>query len=152
MAAADMVLTYDAGSQYGAGINIFGPKASALAAGPAFATDLDGYASILLEVTAPKGLQLNIVLAEAGAAPPSTARFDTSAGDDGEAFLSVPMYGDGSRSIHRLPIGGLIKQQFFGNQRGASRIDMQAVRNIGIQVSGEPRAGEVTVHRLELVR
>lgn len=151
-APGELILTYDAGTQYGAGINIFGPLASKLDRGPEFATDLDGYATIVLDATAPKGLQLNIVLAEAGAAPPSTPRFDTSAGDDGEGYVSLPLVGEGTRHTYRVPIAGLFKQKFFGNQSGAQRIDMQAVRNLGIQVSGSPRTGRVVVHGFRLER
>ena len=147
-----IVLKYDAGSQYGAGINLFGPKASALGRGPAFATDLDGYSTIVLEAVVPKGLQVNIVLAEAGAAPPSTPKFDTSAGDDAEAYVSIPVFGTGAVETYRLPIAGLLKQPFFGSQTGGFRIDMQAVRNLGIQVSGEPRRGEVQVRAFRLER
>lgn len=148
----ELILTYDAGTQYGAGINIFGPLASKLDRGPQFATDLDGYATIVLDATAPKGLQLNIVVAEAGAAPPSTPKFDTSAGDDGEGYVSLPLVGEGTRHTYRLPIAGLFKQKFFGNQSGAQRIDMQAVRNLGIQASGSPQHGRVIVHGFRLER
>ncbi len=148
----ELTLTYDSGSQYGAGINIFGPRASALERGPEGATDLDGYAAIVLDATAPKGLQLNIVLAEAGAAASTSPRFDTSAGDDGEGFVSLPLAGTGERQAYRLPIGGLLRQQFFGNQAGQRRIDMQAIRNLGIQASGKPQKGRVTVHGFRLER
>jgi hypothetical protein len=151
-ADAGILLTYDSGSQYGAGINLFGPKASALDRGPAFATDLDGYSTIVLEALVPKGLQVNIVLAEAGAAPPSTPKFDTSAGDDAEAYVSIPLFGTGAIETYRLPIGGLLKQPFFGSQTGGYGIDMHAVRNLGIQVSGEPRRGEVHVRSFRLER
>ncbi len=147
-----MLLTYDAGSQYGAGINLFGPKASALSRGPAFSTDLDGYSTIVLEAIVPKGLQVNIVLAEAGAAAPSTSKFDTTAGDDAEAYVSIPIFGTGEVESYRLPIVQLLRQQFFGSQMGGYRIDMQAVRNLGIQVSGEPRRGEVQVRSFRLER
>jgi hypothetical protein len=146
----DLVLTYDSGTQYGAGINLFGPKASALAKGTAGATDLDGYSTIVLDALAPKGVQINIVLAEAGAGPSSNAKFDTSAGDDGEGFISGPVFGAGIMETYRIPIARLLKQQFFGNQNGVQRIDMQAIRNLGIQVSGDPRRGEVVVRSFRL--
>ncbi len=147
-----ILLTYDAGSQYGAGINLFGPKASALDRGPAFATDLDGYSTIVLEALIPKGLQVNIVLAEAGAAPPSTPTFDTTAGDDAEAYVSIPLFGTGAVETYRLPIVGLLRQPFFGSQSGGFRIDMQAVRNLGIQLSGEPRRGQAHIRSFRLER
>lgn len=147
-----LLLTYDAGSQYGAGINLFGPRASALSRGPDFATDLDGYSTIVLEALVPKGLQVNIVLAEAGAAPPSTPTFDTTAGDDAEAYVSIPLFGTGAVETYRLPIVSLLRQPFFGSQSGGYRIDMQAVRNLGIQLSGEPRRGEVHIRSFRLER
>jgi agarase len=149
--STNLVLSYNTGAQYGAGINIFGPKTSALSRGPANSTDLDGYSTIVLEATAPKGVQLNIVLAEAGAASSSSAKFDTFAGDDGEGYISPPIYGTGELTTIRIPIADFLKQKFFGNQHGSSRIDMQAIRVTGIQVSGDPRLGEVVVrsYRLE---
>lgn len=148
----DLVLTYDAGSQYGAGINIFGPRAAAIGRGPANATDLDGYAEFVIDAIIPDGLQVNLVLAEAGAAPPSMPSFDTSAGDDAEAYISIPFFGTGSLQSYSLPIREFARQPFFGNQAGASRIDMQAVRNFGLQVSGQPRTGEVRIRAIRLER
>ena len=147
-----LVLIYDAGAQYGAGINLFGPKLSALTNGPAFATDIDGYSHIVMVADAPQGVQLNIVLAEAGSAVSSNSQFDARAGDDGEAFISPPVFGEGKQEAYRIPISSLLKQQFFGNKNGAGRIDMQAIRNLGIQVSGAPRRGDVVVHKLSLER
>ncbi len=146
----NLVLTYDAGAQYGAGMNIFAPTSTKLAKGPEHAADLDGYSTIVLEATAPKGLLINIVLAEAGAAGSSSSKFDTSAGDDGEGYVSTILEGTGAKETYRVPIASLTRQQFFGNQHGAMRIDMQAIRNLGIQVSGEPRRGEMTVHAFRL--
>lgn len=149
---SELILTFDTGSQYGAGINIFGPVASKLDHGPRFATDLDGYATIVLDATAPKGLQINIVVAEAGAAASSSTKFDTSAGDDGEGYVSLPLVGEGERHTYKLPIAGLFKQKFFGNQAGQNRIDMQAVRVVGIQASGTPQTGRIVVHGFRLER
>ncbi len=146
----NLVLTYDAGAQYGAGMNIFAPSSTKLAKGPQHAADLDGYSTIVLEATAPKGLLINIVLAEAGAAASSSSKFDTSAGDDGEGYVSTILEGTGGKQTYRVPIASLMRQQFFGNQRGTMRIDMQAIRNLGIQVSGEPRRGEMIVHSFRL--
>ncbi len=146
----NVVLAYDAGTQYGAGINIFAPKSAKLAKGPEHAADLDGYTTIVLEANAPKGVLINIVLAEAGAAASSSSKFDISAGDDGEGFVSTILEGTGSVETYRIPIESLTKQKFFGNQNGLQRIDMQAVRNLGIQVSGEPRRGEVIVGAFRL--
>jgi hypothetical protein len=147
----DLILDYDTGSQYGGGINIFGPKGQALTEAPAGATDLDGYAAFIIDATAPRDLQLNVVLAEAGAAEPH-ARLDLRAGDDGEAFISAPLFGTGERARYRIPIDSLTRQAFFGSRTGALRIDMQAIRNVGLQVQGQPTRGRVVVHGLALER
>ncbi|MDX2119348.1 MAG: hypothetical protein SFY96_14320 [Planctomycetota bacterium] len=150
-ADAPIVLKYDTGSQYGGGINIFGPKASALKVGPKLAVDLDSYSTIVLDLEAPKGLQLNIVLAEAGSGPMNTT-YDMSAGDDGEAYISNTLYGEGKRMTYKVPIIALRRQPFFGNQGGGFSIDMKAIRNLGLQVSGTPREGEVVIHGFSLQR
>ncbi|MFN7020334.1 MAG: hypothetical protein ACK4WH_03275 [Phycisphaerales bacterium] len=147
-----ILLTFDTGAQYGAGINIFGPVTSRLGHGPDFATDLDGYSTIVLEASAPAGLQINIVLAEAGAAPSTAPSFDTSAGDDGEGYVSLPITAEQGRHTYRVKIEDLARQRFFGNQSGSMRIDMHAVRNLGLQVSGTPRRGELAVHSFRLER
>lgn len=147
-----LVLNYDAGAEYGCGINIFAPKTAALGHGPKFAADLDGYEKFVIECEAPKGLQINLVLAEAGAAPPSEPKLDLSAGDDGEAFVSAPVTGTGTRTKFEVPIAKLSRQKFFGSQTGGSVVQMQAIRNVGLQVSGVPAKGEVKVYRFALER
>lgn len=146
-----LVLEYDAGSQYGAGINIFGPASCAIPRGPAGSTDLDGYFVIEMEATAPKGLQLNVVFAEAGSGPTSS-KFDLGAGDDGEAFIADAWFGTGERTTYRVPIASLRRQQFHGNQAGDFGITMGASKNLGLQASGSPRTGRIIVHSFRLVR
>ena len=147
-----LVLPYDAGDSYGCGINIFPPTFPAGERGSRFAGDLDGYASFVIVANAPRGIQMNLVIAEAGSGPTSAASFDRSAGDDGEAFISTPFMGTGKTETYRIPIDRLLKQQFHGNQSGGNRIDMQALRNTGLQISGSPRKGEVRVERFALER
>ena len=57
-------------------------------------------------------------------------------------------HGTGGKPLRLAPH----RSPFFGNQAGASRIDMNAVRNIGRQVSGTPQRGDVRVYRLFLER
>jgi agarase len=146
-----LVLEYDAGSQYGAGINIFGPASCAIPRGPAGSTDLDGYFAIELDITAPKGLQLNVVLAEAGSGPPSS-KFDLGAGDDGESYIADALFGTGERTTLRVPIASFRRQLFHGNQAGAFGITMNAMKNLGLQASGAPRTGRIILHAFRLVR
>lgn len=142
---SSIVLDYDVGSQWGGGLNLFGPAASAIGRGPAESTDLDGYADIVVELEAPKGLQINITLHEASSAAPGQESYASGAGDDGESYISNPVFASGGRLTIRTPIASLLHQAHWGNQRGARRIDMNAIRTIGIQIQGAPQRGEVRV-------
>ncbi|MGQ0628006.1 MAG: hypothetical protein ACT4PL_07895 [Phycisphaerales bacterium] len=147
-----MILDYTAGTAYGAGVNIFGPSTSRNPAGPSFATDLDGYIELVLEATAPKGIQMNLVMTESGAGPVGQLSYASPAGDDGEAFISDAFYGSGQRRVYRVRIADLRKQQFWGNQAGGNTIEMSAVRCLGLQIQGSPPSGTVTIHRWHLER
>ncbi len=141
---------YSAGGSYGCGVNIFGPKAAAIAGGES--VDLSGYTDFVVEITAPKGVQLNLVLSEAGAGPPGQVAYGSSAGDDGESFISEAFYGTGGRASYKVAIASLSKQAFWGNQSGKNEIQMHAVRNFGVQIQGTPLKGEVTLHEARLER
>jgi hypothetical protein len=151
-----IALEYDVGESWGGGINLFPPKHSAEQAKDRFIGDLDGYSSFVVVAELPRGLQMNIVVAEAsagqGGATGGANDGSGKAGDDGEAFISRALMGTGKPETYRVPIEDLIKQPFFGNQAGAIRIDMQALRNTGLQISGAPRRGEVKIRRFALER
>lgn len=145
-------LTHETGGAYGCGISFHGPRHAARGVGPAVTTDLDGYTHIAVDYSAPRGLQFNIVLAEAGSGPPGRSEYATAAGDDGEAFISESWFAAGGRQQIRIAIRDLNRQRFWGNQRGGNTIDMQAVLNIGLQLQGTPRSGVVELHALRLER
>jgi hypothetical protein len=148
--SSELVLTYTTGSEYGCGINLFGPKASALKSGPAGATDLDGYQNIVLEATAPQNLEILVVMGEAAVGPSSQAEFSKASGDDGEAYISDVVRGKGQRATYTFPISRLTRQIFHGNQHGGQNIDMQAIKNLGLQLRGNPQSGTVTLHSFRL--
>ncbi len=149
--SAGVSILFDVGSQWGAGLNLFGPANLRLDKGPADATDLDGYADIVVEFEAPKGLQINLTLHEAGAAAPGQPKYDSAGGDDGESFSSAPFFGAGARRTQRVPIASLLPESGWGNQNGARRIDMNSIRTIGLQFQGTPQRGvlKVLAYRLE---
>jgi hypothetical protein len=145
-------ITYSAGTQYGVGVDVFGPARAQRAGVASPATDVDGYTAIVLVAHAPKGVQMNLTLLEAAAGPPGQPRYDVGAGDDGEAFISLPLMGTGKPETYRVPIGDLLAQGAWGNQAGARIIQMTAMRNIGIQIQGQPDKGDVLVTDLRLER
>lgn len=144
------LIDLDAGALWGVGVNWYGPASMRLPRGIADGTDLDGYEWIVVEAELPKGLQFHVNVYEAGSADHTSPTFDTSAGDDGEAWNSIPLFGTGSRETYRVRIAQLVMPKYFGNQRGAKRIDMQALRAIGLQIQGTPREAKVVLHSLRL--
>jgi len=143
-------ILFDVGTQWGAGLNLFGPASQKLDKGPKDATDLDGYADIVVEYEAPKGLQLSVTLHEAGAAAPGQPTYDTSGGDDGESYSSQPFYGAGARRTQRVPIASLQPESGWGNQQGKRQIDMNSIRTIGLQFQGSPQRGVLKVFAFRL--
>lgn len=147
----EIVINYDAGAQWGVGIDFYGPAGSRVAeAKPPHVTDVDGYATIVVELTAPKGLTINAALVEAGAAEPSARFTPTGTDADGEAYETTRLDAAGGRQTFKFPIAQMQKQQYFGNQGGNSRIDTAGLRTIGLQFQGTPAKGEVIVHALRL--
>jgi agarase len=146
------VLEYSAGKAYGAGVNFFGPASALVGREAAPATDLDGYRDFVVDVSAPEGLQVNLVLTEAGSGPVGRASYASAAGDDGEAFISEPFYGDGGRQTVRIAIASLKKQAFWGNQAGGNEVQMSAVKCFGFQLQGVPAKGRVVLHSVSLSR
>lgn len=144
-----IVLDYHAGAQYGAGINFNGLKSRQHKSAPN-ASDFRGCTTLVIDYDAPRGLQLNIVLSESGAAAPGLPQYDKSAGDDGEAFISASFFGRGHRVTKRIELGELQRQLFYGNQSGNNNIDLQALRSTGVQVQGKPAEGMVRIYGLRL--
>jgi hypothetical protein len=142
-----MVLTFDTAEQWGGGISIFGPKHLARVPGPTNTTDLDGYTSVVLDATVTKGIRFEVILDEAGAADG-----DNSAGDDGESFLFPATVGSGARETYRFEIGSAGPRETWGNQQGARRIDMQAMKGLAIYLPGAQGKGEMTLHSIRLER
>lgn len=151
-ASSTVKIAYDTGHEYGGGINFSGPSAMKLKTGGPGSTDLDGYDRIVLEAEAPEGLEMLIVVSEASSGPTWQASFETGSGDDGEAYITTPVRGEGKKVTYSFPIKELQLQQFHGNQKGKRRVDMQANLCVGIQLRGEPQTGTVVVRSLRLER
>lgn len=146
------VVNYDAGWSYGVGLSCYGASSQAITNGPKKSTDLDGYDFIVLDAEVPEGLQINVLLNEAGADQPGSPTYDVTAGDDGESFISPPVYADPGRKSYRIPIADLLANPFWGNQAGARRVDMRAAMTVGVQFQGRPKTGKVVIHDLRLER
>ena len=86
----ETVLNYNVEQQSDASIVLHGPDSLALITGPAFATNLYGYAQVEINVEILKDQPLRVFFNEAGVADASSKIFDTSGGDDGESYYIYP--------------------------------------------------------------
>jgi hypothetical protein len=132
-------------------VSFRGPKSQVISGGPPFTTDLDGYEFIVLDAEIDAGVEIHLHVNEAGAGAPWKT-FDLSAGDDAEAYSSLPLIGTGSRSTYRVRIADLAGQSSWGNQGGQRRVDMNAVGTIGVQLMGPKLVGSAKIFDLYLER
>jgi len=151
-ATGQWVVTYDCGGSYGVGMSCYGPRSQELEVGPWRSSDLDGYDFIVVDAEVPEGLQINVLVNEAGSDQPGSSSFDATAGDDGESFISPPVIAEAGRKQYRIPIADLLGNPFWGNQAGDRRVDMRAVLTVGVQFQGRPQQGKVVIHDLRLER
>jgi hypothetical protein len=140
------------GKDWGCGLLWFGPKDAKRAQGPDFASDLDGYSAVELDAEIPQALAFQCFIDEAGVDRPDAAAYDTSAGDDGESFLFPLIYGSGTRKIYRLNLTDLELRTAWGNQKGAGRVDLFALKGIGLYVPGSQGDQTIRLYALKLVR
>ena len=138
---------FDTAAQWGCGLSFFGPRSLARTPAPDKTTDLDGYTTLVIEATATKGKRVEVFLDEAGA-----AEGDNSAGDDGESFRFPVQTTTGERQAWRFDLASALARETWGNQAGARRLDMQAMKGVALYLSGGQGAGEIVVHSIRLER
>lgn len=148
-AGADGTTTwsFDTAAAWGCGISFFGPAKLARTPGPERATDLDGYTTLVIDATLTKGKRFETFLDEAGAADGNN-----SAGDDGESFAFPASVGTGQRESYRFDLATASARESWGNQQGARRLDMQAMKGVALYLPGGQGSGELVVHGLRLER
>jgi hypothetical protein len=147
-----LTVEYNTGSDWGCGVLFFGPKMYSLSRGPGFATDLSSYYALEVDVCVPKGVSFEVVADEAGVAGPDSVNYNTEAGDDGESFAFKTTLGTGKRETIRLNFDELLVRKTWGNQRGARRVDLNAMKGLGLYVHGGQGKGQIDLYSFRLVR
>ncbi|HOQ04822.1 MAG TPA: beta-galactosidase [Anaerohalosphaeraceae bacterium] len=140
------------GRDWGCGLLLFGPKEAKRTQGPDFASDLDGYSAVELDTEIPQALAFQCFIDEAGVDRPDAASYDTCAGDDAESFIFPLTHGSGTRKIYRLNLTELEPRTAWGNQKGAGRVDLFALKGIGLYFPGSQGSHTVKLYALKLVR
>lgn len=146
--AADL----DTGKEWGCGILFFGPKTFRQDKGPEYSTDLGGYSIIEIDAQIDKGLVFDVFFDEAGVAEPGSDAYDTSGGDDGEAFILPTIQGKGDRHVYRLELKDLQPRTNWGNQRGLRKVDAHSMKGLAIFFAGSQGQKQVNLYSIKLVR
>ncbi len=147
-----LAVEFDTGNNWGCGVLYFGPKDYSLDKGPPFSTDLTGFNAVEIDVNLPKNVSYEIIIDEAGVAETSSAQFNTEAGDDGEAFAFKAAQGTGKRQTLRFNFDQLVIRRTWGNQRGAGKVDLNAIRGIGLYLQGGQGKGQIDLYSFRLVK
>jgi GPH family glycoside/pentoside/hexuronide:cation symporter len=153
----ETVLNYNVEQQSDASFILHGPDSLALITGPAFATNLDGFPEVEVNIEAPKGQPLRVFFNEAGVANASSKVFDTSGGDDGESYYIDPTVAAAEeeakkeeRVFYSFNLDELQRSPSYGNQNGNNTLDMQAIKNITLSFTKLQGSETVTIHSFKL--
>ena len=154
----ETVLNYNVEQQSDASIVLHGPKSLALITGPAFATKLDGFPEVEVNIEAPKGQPLRVFFNEAGAANASSKPPDVSKAFDGESYYIDPTavaaeeenIEKEERIFYSFNLNELQRSTSYGNQNGNNTLDMQAIKNITLSFTKLQGSGTVTIHSFKL--
>lgn len=145
-----MVLSANTGMDWGCGVSLFGPKSRALGGSIAHATDLDGYATLVIETETEKPLQVEVVLDEATVAEAVAGTEVKDARDDGESFAWLPVQIPAGRHTFRLPFAELYARNVWGNQAGKRRVDFGSMKGPAIVFSGGQGEVRLVLHSVRL--
>jgi hypothetical protein len=147
-----LTIEYNTGNEWGCGVLFFGPKMYSLSRGPEFATDLSGYSSLEVDACVPKGVSFEAVADEAGVAESMSFNYNMEAGDDGESFAFKATSGTGKRETIKLSFDEMTIRKTWGNQKGAGKIDLNAMKGFGLYMRGGQGNGQIELYSFRLVK
>lgn len=147
-----LAIEINTGNNWGCGILFFGPKEWKVSQGPSFATDLDGYNSVEMDADIPESVTFDLLFDEAGVDRPDAQSYDMSAGDDAEGFLFSSVRGTGQRKVYRFYLKNVEPRTAWGNQKGARRVDIHAMKGIALYFNGGQGEQMIQIFSLKFVR
>jgi hypothetical protein len=147
-----IALSIDTGNQWGCGVLYVGPEKFKSLSGPGHATNLDGYSVIELDAIIGEEVVFDFFLDEAGVDVAGAASYDMSAGDDAESFVIPTIQGRGERFVYRFELKNLQARKDWGNQKGARKIDIHAMKGVALFFYGAQGKDNIQIFSLKLVR
>jgi hypothetical protein len=130
------LVRYASGSGWGAGVS-FLPAHSPF--------DASGAEHLELSLSIPAGVEVQVLLNEAGAAAPGQAKYVGTAGSDGESYEFPALVGTGKLETYVVDLHELDRRSAWGNQNGQNQLDLQALVTVDLYLPGKQGQGEVRV-------
>jgi len=137
------LVRYASGSGWGAGVS-FLPDHSPF--------DAIGAEHLELSLTIPMGIEVQVLLNEAGAAAPGQAKYAGTAGSDGESYEFPPLVGTGKLETYVVDLHELDRRSAWGNQNGQNQLDLQALATVDLYLPGKQGQGELRVAAIRFTR
>ncbi|WP_146662670.1 hypothetical protein [Anaerohalosphaera lusitana] len=147
-----LTFEYNTGDQWGCGVIFHGPKMWALEYGPNYAVNLDGYSTLVIDAEFSQDVTFEVFVDEAGVGHHQSESFNVEAGDDGESFTFGPIPASSGRKEYRFDFEDLKARVDWGNQRGARRVDLNAMKGFAIYLIGGQGQGTIDIRSVRLVR
>ncbi|NQV41867.1 MAG: MFS transporter [Candidatus Marinimicrobia bacterium] len=135
--AGGVVLDYSEEVLPDANFTFYGPEALATDAGASFATNLDGFPQVEINVDIPEYQSFQVV-------------FNEAAGESYTIDLNEKMSTDGKGNLYKFQLADLVRSTTMGDQAGNETLDIQSLDNISIQLVGLVGAGTATIHSVKL--
>ena len=113
--------------------------------------NLDGAQKVEVELEAPAGTQLQILLQETGDGPPGQSVYDGKHGADGESFELPQFLATGGRQVARFRLAEAERRVYWGNQRGNMTVDTQGLRAMSFLIRGGQGSGQLRIYRIRFL-
>jgi len=113
--------------------------------------DLQGAQTLEVELEAPAGLQIQVLLQETGDGPPGHQVYEGNRGADGESYELPQFTATGTRQVVRLRLADAERRIYWGNQGGNMILDTQGLRAISFLLRSGQGKGQLRIYRVGFV-
>jgi hypothetical protein len=112
---------------------------------------LQGAQTLEVELEAPAGLQIQVLLQETGDGPPGHQVYEGNRGADGESYELPQFTATGTRQVVRLRLADAERRIYWGNQGGNMILDTQGLRAISFLLRSGQGKGRLRIYRVGFV-
>jgi hypothetical protein len=113
--------------------------------------DLMGAQDVEVELEAPVGTQLQVLLHETGDGPPGRQVYEGKRGADGESYELPQFAASGTRQLVRFHLADADRRVYWGNQGGNMTLDTQGLRAISFLIRGGQGKGQLRIYRIRFL-